>query len=295
MNSRLHQVFDGIRALEPWSPVALRVLQLAARADVVPDELVAVIGTDAALTARVLRLCNSAFYGFQREIGSLREAGNLLGADVLVSLVMTSCTGRFFRGAGGEHEARRELWERSILTALAAELVAEVHGGVDRPRAYTGGLLANIGELVVLGHVQGAAERIRAYRRAGLERLEAEQRVIGLHHGQIGGRMARRWRFPEELVDCIANHPTPERAMCDPELVGVVHVAETIADALKLEHEAESERRAYERAERRAEPGPGPDPGALARLGVDSTGLAELQRTLRGEFERARALIETAV
>ena len=90
MNLPLKDIVQDLRSLEPFPSVATRVLELASDEEVVPSELIEIIQLDPGLTAKVLRLCNSALYGFQREISTLQEAGNLLGVRALVNLVLTS-------------------------------------------------------------------------------------------------------------------------------------------------------------------------------------------------------------
>ncbi len=74
-NDKTKTILDGVHHLRPWPPVAMKVMELSRHEDVSPTDLVAVLQTDAALTARVLSHCNSAQYGFQREVNSLQEAG----------------------------------------------------------------------------------------------------------------------------------------------------------------------------------------------------------------------------
>lgn len=228
----LPDILDEIKNLEPLPEVATRVLELSAKPDVVPGELVAIIQTDVAMTAKVLRLTNSAYYGFQREIASIHEAGNLLGVSVLVNLVLTACTGRYFRRSDADAEATRRQWERSVENALAASLLARLVGGVDKNRAYTAGLLQELGMIVLARFLRARAKDVARAQELGLTEIEAERAVIGVDHAEIGARLAERWSFPEILVDTIRFHHEPERATKDPLLAHVVHIAGEVAAAL---------------------------------------------------------------
>jgi len=275
----LKNILTEIKSVEPWPTVATRVLELSSRSDVIPGELIAVIQTDAALTAKVLKLCNSAYYGFQREIASLTEAGNALGVQALVNLVLTSCASRYFsQGAGNDDHARR-LWERSVMNALAANLLARIHGGVDKNRAYTAALLQNIGHLVIDHHLEDFKDQIAEARDEGLDMLAAEKKVIGLNHAQIGGRLARRWGFPEALVDSIEHHHTPELATSEPMLASIAHLAESITYALALGEGLEN--MAYELSE-----------SALGLTGIDHVGFLSMEDVLLKELAKARDFVE---
>lgn len=276
----LQSILDDIKSLEPLPQVAMRVMTLSSKEDLVPRELVEVIQTDAGLTAKVLKLCNSAYYGFRREIASLPEAGNLLGCSTLVNLVVTSCTALYFRNYGGQTaDAARHQWQRSISTAISASLLAEAQGGVDRNRAYTVGLLENVGHLVMerfLPELRGDLERVLA---SGATRLEAEHAVLGIHHGEIGAQLAERWDFPDVLVDAIRNHHSPQEARIDATLVGLAHLAEMAAQR----HEAAEGRatEAYEFSD-----------AALAQSGMTRERFDELEPRLATEIRRAEALID---
>jgi len=175
----LRLILDEVKSLETLPQVALRVMALSQDEDLVPRDLVEVIQTDAGLTAKILKLVNSAYYGFRREIASLPEAGNLLGTAKLISLVLTSCSARYFRHYGAQSgDAARRMWERSLSSALAAGLLSRARGGVERERAYTAGLLANVGQLVMARFLPEAEAELRSAISAGSPRLAAEEQVL---------------------------------------------------------------------------------------------------------------------
>jgi len=272
MPELLHDILAEIKSLEPLPQVAMRVVELASHEDVIPGELVAVIQTDAAITAKVLKLCNSALFGFQREIASLSEAGNLLGVTTLVNLVLTSCAGRYFRDYGrGDARAAQELWERSVASALAASLLARIQGRADKNRAYTGGLLANVGQLVLQRFLPEERTRLQRAIEHGATALEAEREVLGLDHAEIGARLAERWNFPELLIDTIRHHHEPQAARVDPVLAALAHLGEVLGSAAIHGSEAGEL-----------------DPRALTLAGLRPAALEGLEDRLRTELAKAR-------
>lgn len=280
MTPHLDTILSEIKSLEPLPHVALRVMELGARDEVVPADLVAVIETDVAMTAKVLKLSNSAYYGFRREIGSLSEAGNLLGVSALVSLVLTGCAERYFRRARGMDEAlQRALWEESVSNAIAAALLAKLSGGVDRNRAYTAGLLQNIGRLVLEHHMRREATEIERVEFTGASRLDAERAVLGVDHAEVGARLCAHWGFPEALVDTVRFHHEPEKAEQDPLMCYSVHLGEQVSLRLALESDPGAPR--YPLAH-----------DALTRLHLEDGVLDGLQALLSREIERAREFVE---
>jgi len=266
--------------LEPWPEVASRVLQLSQRHEVIPGELVSVIQTDAALTAKVLRLANSAYYGFRREIASLSEAGNALGVQALVNLVLTGCASQYFHGTR-RGERGKALWERSVMNAFSAQLLARVHGSVDPERAYTVALLQNIGHLVIDEFLDEYTESIERVLHDGGDLLAAERSVLGQNHAQIGARLARRWGFPEVLADTIEFHHSPHRAGVDPELAAIAHLAESITYALSLGDGLESLDYSFSES-------------ALELTGLDRTAFLSMEELIRQEFDKAKDVLESA-
>lgn len=232
MGAHIQDILAAIKSLEPLPQVATRVVEIASHEDVVPRDLVCVIETDAAVTAKVLKLCNSAYYGFRREIGSLPEAANLLGVSTLVNLVLTSCSGRYFRDYGQVDQATAlRLWEESVVDAIASSLIARLKGKVDKNRAYTAGLLQNVGHLVMARHARATALPIQNEVARGSRLLDAEATVLGMHHAEIGARLAEKWNFPESLVDTIRNHHSPDLATIDRALASVTHLGEVVTHA----------------------------------------------------------------
>ncbi len=232
MQPPLKKIVQEIRSLDPFPQVATRVLELSAQEQVVPNELIAVIQVDPALTGKVLKLCNSAYYGFQREIASLEEAGNLLGTRTLVNLVLTTSAGRYFRNYGSASPAsQKSLWKKSVTHAVAARLIAEANGRVEKERAYTAGLLQNLGSLVLDRFFQEGQAYVAAIAAQGFTLIEAEKYALGLHHAELGARLMTRWELPTVLTDTVRFHHAPEQATVDPVLTATVHLAETLAAA----------------------------------------------------------------
>jgi putative nucleotidyltransferase with HDIG domain len=286
MQTPLKDIVFEMRSLEPFPGVAARVLELAGQPDVVPGDVIQLVQTDAGITSKVLKLCNSAYFGFQRDIASMHEAGNRLGLTTLVNLVLTSSAGKYFRDYGGASaDSLARLWRRSVATAISARLVAKKHRRTDPEQAYTAGLLENIGSMVLERHMGDARVAIRAVAKSGCTVIEAEKRTLGLHHAEIGARLCTKWGLPEVLINSIRHHHAPEGAGRDTLLAATAHLAEHLTDTTFAVD---------------SPPAPGEDPeltydlspAALQMTNLREADLAPLQDQLRAELERAKDFLD---
>jgi HD-like signal output (HDOD) protein len=280
MQPPLKAIVQEIRSLDPFPDVASRVLEISGHDQVIPSELIAVIQIDPGLTAKVLKLCNSAYYGFQREIATLDEAGNLLGVRTLVNLVLTSSANRYFKNYGSATvKTQKELWTRSVTHAVAARLIAEHNHVVDKERAYTAGLLQNIGSLVLDRFFQEGQAHVSAVVAKGFSLIEAEKYALGLHHAELGARLMTRWELPEVLTDTVRFHHAPEKSNIDPALTATIHLAETMT-AARMAGDSPSGL-AYEVSE-----------AALELTGMDPSDFEAIDLDMKEEMEKARDLLE---
>jgi len=195
----------------PTSPaVVSAVMGLTADLNTEIDKLSRVLADDPALTAKVLRLSNSPFYGRSRSVGSLHEAILILGFYTIRSLVVASSTYSLF-GRKTENDTARTLWDHSLATAIAARVLIGHMRSRFVEEAFIIGLLHDIGKLIL--HQKMTApyhEIITRVRRRREEFAAVEQEQLGFTHGELGAIILARWNFPPLLVDAIRFHHTPE-------------------------------------------------------------------------------------
>ncbi|MEW6582103.1 MAG: HDOD domain-containing protein [Actinomycetota bacterium] len=191
---------------------------------------------DQQLTASILKLANSAMYGLSRRVSTVTEAVVLLGFATIKSLAISSHTYRLLnRSLPGYGMQRGEIWWHSISVAMAARRIAvEVHlAPVEE--AFVAGLLHDIGKTVLSGYMEDAFEEVIDIVQS--ERVafsDAENRVLGYDHAELGARIARAWNFPPDLVEAIRFHHTPGAASLKPKLTYAVHLADCICMMLGI-------------------------------------------------------------
>jgi putative nucleotidyltransferase with HDIG domain len=178
------------------------------------DELIHTLHCDGVLTAKMLRVCNSAEYGAREPIASLDQALLLLGDNAVFRIVCALGFGDSIgMNAPGYDTEANGLWTHSLSTAIATEHLARTDFGNICPTAtaFTAGLLHDIGKTVInrtMTPKQRADIRNKAMAES-LPRIEAEKAVLGANHSEVGACLLRRWPLPEAIIEAVAYHHSP--------------------------------------------------------------------------------------
>jgi len=202
--SEIDVLVEEIAELRPLPPIAAQVLQIAEGDHFSAHELAQAISSDPALTARVLRVANSAYYGFPRRITTIRDAVVLLGFRQVRSTLFATTAMRTLPAYEGIEAFA--FWRHSVAVGVLAGLLARAEG-THQEEAFTAGVLHNVGRLAL--EQARPAEFRRARAMAADESIplhEAEQRLFGFTDAELGGRLALRWGFPPALASAIAEH-----------------------------------------------------------------------------------------
>ncbi|MGF1510176.1 MAG: HDOD domain-containing protein [Myxococcota bacterium] len=210
--------------------VAARALTALNNPNSSAAQIASVIAKDQGLTAKVLKVSNSALYGLTREVKNLQQAAMVLGFSALRTIIVTVAAKALYKKFG---LLERELWQHSVACAMACELIAKERRIAGHEEAFVCGLMHDIGKVVL-----NTGERTRFLRSRELCRtenitdLEAEQEVFGFTHVDVGALLVQRWDLSEHLEHAVFLHHEPELAPAlagDSEpLVNVTHVADQI-------------------------------------------------------------------
>lgn len=222
----LEELKERVQDLPPLPDLALRLMRMCQDPEVPPREIVEVIKHDPAITMKVLRLCNSPFYGLPRQITSLQEAMIYIGTDALVNFVLAGCLASYCQDENeGYGLEKGELWRHSVGTAICAQKVAEHAEPGMAGIAFTCGLLHNVGKIILNNYVAEAFPgMIELVEKRGMSFLDAEKQVLGYTHAEAGAAIAAHWNLPAEIVDSIRYQYNPTAAEEHKRLVAIVHV-----------------------------------------------------------------------
>lgn len=186
--------------------VATRVIQLIENEGTTAEELEKVISSDPAVTARVLKISNSSFYGAQRQIQTLPHAIMMLGFVTLKSVVVTASVKQVYHPYG---LTEKLLWDHSFGAGLAARLIAQMLHFVNPDEAFLGGLFHDIGKQV-MNHLDKRrfSEAMQYCYNEGVSFFQTEKQIFGYRHAEAGALVIRKWNFPEHLNKVVEQHHT---------------------------------------------------------------------------------------
>jgi putative nucleotidyltransferase with HDIG domain len=207
--NRLRLIVNRTTDLTPLKSVATKAIQLAEDERSAAMDLATVISSDQALTSKLLKLSNSAYYGYARRISNVREAVILLGMRTVRSVAISSAIIEAFKVPELERGGFDQdlFWAHSVSVGLVAELIAR-ETRISRPEdAFTAGVLHDVGKLaMMLAEPQLFGEVIDLVNHEGMKYRESELAVFEIGHEHVGSRLAQRWKFPDSLVQAIRDH-----------------------------------------------------------------------------------------
>lgn len=221
---------NTIRFLPPAPQVVPDLMKLLNETDVDSSKVVRIISLDAALTANVLRICNSAYFASALPTVDLQEAVTRLGFQQVYRLVIAASGSKLLaapqKGYGLDPG---ELWKHSVAAAVAAQLIARKLGDDDNV-AFTAALLHDIGKVILAQSLEDSYNRLmREVEAHQLSMVESETKLLGVNHAEVGGRLLARWKFPPNVVAAVTFHHAPQSAGVHKRLAAQVYLGNMIA------------------------------------------------------------------
>lgn len=219
-----------IDSLPPLPITVANVIKVTTNPESSADDLVKAILPDQIMCAAILKMANSVLYGHSKTISSLRTAIVVLGFKEVQSIVMGKAAISTFRQAFKKNQVElAKFWEHSFVAGLAAKIIAE-NLGLVTGQFFMGGLLHDIGKLVLfLALPDKYLPSVGMTSFSTKERLAEEKQQFSVSHDIVGGRLLRRWLFPENLVLALEYHHCPEKAQTLQGYPLVIQLADILA------------------------------------------------------------------
>jgi putative nucleotidyltransferase with HDIG domain len=228
---------SGIKDLVTLPDVAMRIARMADDPRASAADIGREISNDAALTARLLRIANSAAYGQHRKIATISRAITVLGVRQVRDLTVGLNAVRAFDGIANNLVTMEVFWRHSVLCAVAAGQIGARHGAARTESPFVAGLLHDIGQLVMYSRVPEASRQtllMLADATDDVDLYECERAVMAFDHAAVGASLARNWGLPDSLLECIEFHHEPHLARNFAADVATVHIANSIAVLVEI-------------------------------------------------------------
>jgi putative nucleotidyltransferase with HDIG domain len=207
--TEIKDIVKQIDQLEPVPPIAGQIAALAEDPDSALSEIADLILNDPAITANLIKTCNSAYFGLNRKVDSVRDAIGYVGLDHIVQLVMLSSVSQNFKKhQQGYGLGEGELWRHAVTSAHVAKILAGKFGlSNNRHLIYTAALLKDIGKLILGRFVAFSFEEINILVNSkGFSFSDAEKKIIGMNHEELGAMVGEKWCFSDKLIYIIRHH-----------------------------------------------------------------------------------------
>jgi len=230
-------IIDKVKGLPTLPGMMHQVLALVQDEGTSARRLGNLISHDQAISSRLLKVANSAYYGLMREIATVQHAIVILGFKEVKSLTLGITV---FDAINKTNEQvffnREEFWMHSIGCALAGQIICNKIRGVDAETTFTAALLHDIGKLVLDSFFTQEYEKVldRVHTN-GMSIVEAEDKVMGFNHANVGGLLCERWKFPATLVIPINFHHQLEKVdIKHMQVTAIVHLADILCKRAQI-------------------------------------------------------------
>jgi len=263
----------------PTLPVVAQQLNAEAQKDTFTSKILAgIIEKDPPLSAKILRLSNSAFYGFSSKVATLDRAITLLGFGTVKNLACAAAISKFFVPDKEGLIDLPELWKHCLGTAAAARQLIKIGAPVLAEEAFLAGILHDIGTIIILSNfADEALDSLRVMKDKKISQSEAEKEVIGFTHEGAGAYLVDKWNFPPRFYRIIRMHHSPPPQVIAPGdvenlLLMAVYAGNQLSKVMGLGKSLDPV-------------SSGVIPPAWKSLGVDPPKLREVKELIKQDFE----------
>jgi putative nucleotidyltransferase with HDIG domain len=273
------ELITGALDLPSLPEVVMRAIELVNDPEASAIDIGRVLSEDSALTARLLKIVNSPFYGFPSRIDTVSRAITVIGTLDLLDLILATSVVKMFSGVPNDLVSMDSFWKHSLYAGVVARLLAARSKQPNVEHFFVAGLLHDLGSLVIYRKLpELAREALLRARYNGVVLQQAEQELLGFDHAMVGAELMRMWKLPASLVEAVEFHHDPSQAPNHPLITAIVHVADVVASAIRSGTGA-------------SEAAPPLDPSAWDRIGLPPLAIEALLIEADRQFGDAQSMI----
>ena len=228
--NNMEKIFSKIEYLPPFPLTVSKALQMMKDPRVKPDQIAEVIKFDQSVASNVLRLCNSSYFGLNRQIVNLREAVVFIGFQKLKKILVMSGSQKYFAKEKPGYESQSgELWKHVIAVSILVRIIGEKIKVQNEDELFIAALLHDVEKLVLSEFViESRVKIMKMVEQKEMTFLDAEKKVVGMDHAEIGARILDTWKFSEEIIVAVKKHHSPFEED-DSKLDNAIRLADSLA------------------------------------------------------------------
>ncbi|HUV51103.1 MAG TPA: HDOD domain-containing protein [Anaerolineae bacterium] len=235
-SKKIDRIISSIGGLPTLPTIYMKLSHLLNAPDSSIRKISNIISEDQAIAAMVLKIVNSASYGFYNKIGDLQQAIVILGLNEIKSLVLATSMYKIVKGFKSSSAFNMEkFWKHAIGCAILAKVLAETAYIKDPEDVFTGGLLHDIGKLIHATYLREEFNNVVAdVAETGSQISESEKKIMGFDHTQTGEALAEKWSLPRRTINMIAYHHFSRMPRTITKEMAAVHIGNTLCIALRM-------------------------------------------------------------
>ena len=228
LKERILKTLDDLPAMPQ---VVIKAREIMADVNSGVNDVVKILETDQAITTRILKVANSAYYGMSGKISTIKHASVILGYKVIGELItLASSSGLLDRELGGYNLGSGALWKHSLSVAIGSRILATRKNSSLEDTSFSAGLIHDAGKLVLDKYIMERKEDFEEVMEHGqVTFMAAENRIFGFNHAEIGFDVCDRWSIPEDIAMAIKFHHSPSRSDHN-DLAYIIHMADAIVN-----------------------------------------------------------------
>lgn len=232
----LDKFISEINQLKPIPAVTHQLLSVVDNPDVSMADIADMIQYDPVITAGVINTCNSAYYSRQNPVESIKDAVNMLGTEKIIEIALTKSGADALSGRQkGYGLEKGEMWKYAVASAILAKDIASRFSLKNKNMIFTSALLKDVGKIVLEKYVYNSADQITTLvQQEGLSFREAEKKVFGIDHAELGAMIAKMWNFSPKMIKIIHYHHLSDEKMMRDKEVCAVYLADCIGMMLGI-------------------------------------------------------------
>lgn len=228
--SAIKELVKEIKNLKPVPAIVNQITTAVDDPNCSAEDIAKIIKFDPAVTANLLKACNSAYFGLSNPVDSIKDAVSILGMDQIIQLVLVKSGAKALskeQKGYGLHEG--VMWKHAVSSALIAKEICKKTKLGNKNIIFTATLLKDIGKTVLDRYVSDSFEKIISLVQTKRYSFrEAEKKVIGIDHGELGAMIATQWKFSPKMINIIRHHHLDDKSQQKNTDIAIVYLADCI-------------------------------------------------------------------